>query len=168
LSRVDINNLISEKMADLAGRPAIEKWMACVSVWARLYVLSGAGCRRWPAIADGVSQLFASAMQRSVDPDGDFTAEVPAVPAQWDVEDDGSDEWAYTVDLIEATSPVVEGADLDGCTEVALTTFLDSMFNSRARAYGDEFGRPVSVAEVRERIVNDPAWLRTLEFVSSI
>jgi hypothetical protein len=107
-------------------------------------------------------------MQRSADPEGDLDAGVPAILREFNIEDDGSEEWNYTIDLIGAVSPAIEGRGVDECLAAALRIYLDSIFNSRARAYGDEAARAVSIAEVRTRIVTDPVWGKVLKFVDCL
>jgi hypothetical protein len=107
-------------------------------------------------------------MRRGVDPEVLREADIPDILKEFDVEDDGSYEWNYIIDFIGVVSPAIEGCPVDECLRVALMIYLDSMFNSRARAYGDEAGRAVSAAEVLEKIKDDLDWGRVLGFVDSL
>jgi len=72
------------------------------------------------------------------------------------------------IDLMEMISPVIQGASIDVCVETALRVYLEGMFNYRARAYADAASRPISVAEAKERMADDPEWERVIAFVRSL
>jgi hypothetical protein len=165
---VNVENLIEEKAAELAARPVVDGWAACAAIWARLFVLAGPGLRRWPDIAAGLSSVFVAALRRGAGIGVNPEFQIPVSVKEFHIEDDGSDEWTYMVDLIGVITPPVEGGGVSECVDVAIQTYIDSMFNSRARAYADEAGGPISVADVNERILSDPAWLRVLNFVKSL
>jgi hypothetical protein len=112
---------------------------------------------------------FSAAVQRSVGVDALTSVNrlLSALEA-FDVEDDGSDEWSYMIDLIEMISPVIQGASISVCVETALRVYLETMFNHRARVYGDAAGRPISVAEAKERMADDPEWGKVIDFVGSL
>jgi hypothetical protein len=165
---MNLEGLIEEKAAELATRPAVDRWAACAAIWARLYVLAGPGLRRWPDIAADLSKVFVAVLRRGADIDVDPAFQIPVAIKEFHIEDDGSDEWTYMVDLIGVMTPPAEGSDVGECVDVAIQTYIDSMLNSRARAYADETGRPISMAAVNERVVSDPDWLRVLDFVKSL
>jgi hypothetical protein len=168
LSYADLGDLVEGKIAEFATRPLVDAWAACASIWARLYVLAGPSYERWPEVASDVSSIFFSAMRRSAGIGTNLALQIPGTISGFHVEDDGSDEWSYMVDLIGVLTPAVEGLSAVECLDATLRMYMDSMLNDRARVYADQAGRPISVAEVDGRMMNDPEWRRVLSFVGSL
>jgi len=47
----------------------------------------------------------------------------------FDIEDDGSAEWQYVVDLIVMISAALDGQDVSVCLQTALRSYLEGTFN---------------------------------------
>jgi hypothetical protein len=113
--------------------------------------------------------VFIFAIRRSTGfDDSSNTGMFPDALISFDVEDDGSIEWNYTIDLLGVMGPIIEGRDVDACLRKAVRIYANSMFNSIARRYGAEVGGSISVSEVKARLADDPAWLRVLNFIASL
>jgi hypothetical protein len=72
------------------------------------------------------------------------------------------------LDLIGMITPVIGGQDVSTCLDAALRFYLDGAFNMRARVYAVADGRPISVAEVKQRIADDPEWERAVNFIGAL
>ena len=166
---VDVRVLAREKSGELQARPPIDRWAACASIWSRLFVLSGPGWMKWPGLAEKMRGAFSLAMQRSIGVDISLLGSATlAAFESFDIEDDGPSEWGYMIDMIEIISPVISGVDVNGCLETGLRVYLQAMFNNLARSYAIEAGRPVSIAEVWNRLASDAEWMRVVSFAESL
>lgn len=164
-----ISPTVEAKCARLADRPVADRWAASASIWSRFFVLGGQRWTRWTEIADVMPRALSFAMLRSVGleiPEG--AQEILAVLNSFDIEDDGSAEWDHTVDLIALMVPVIGGCDADTCLKKALRTYLESAFCRIWTDYAVETGRPVSLAEVNERIPDEAEWQTALALVNAL
>ncbi len=106
---------------ELLERPPVDAWAACASIWSRVFVLSGSGWAREPKLSETMRTAFALAMQRSIG-----TGALPSAErhlsafAAFGLEDDGSAEWNYMLDLIGMITPVLSGQDVGTCLDAAL------------------------------------------------
>jgi hypothetical protein len=112
---------------------------------------------------------FSLAMQRSVG-----VGTLPSAKSllstfeAFDIEDDGSAEWGYMVDLIEMISAAIDGQDVGTCLETALRVYLEGMFNVLVRGYAVADGRAIPYAEAKTRLANDAEWGRAVDFVRAL
>jgi hypothetical protein len=116
-----------------------------------------------------MGEAFSLAMKRAVGigdfvPDERLVAELEA----FDVEDDGSAEWQYMVDLMGMVQMAVRGKDLSDCLRHALQTYLETSFHMIGRTYGAAAGRPLSWKEAKEAVAADADWARVVDFVQSL
>jgi hypothetical protein len=169
LTRVDTRALTSEKSRELLARSSMIAWAACASIWSRVFVLSGSGWRRAPELFEKMCDAFSLAMQRTVGVSALPSAESLLSSFEaFSIEDDGSAEWNYMIDLIEMISAAVGGQDISSCLETALRVYLEGTFNARARVHAVSNGRPISYAEAKSRVANDAEWKRTVDFVMAL
>lgn len=144
-------------------------WAACASIWSRVFVLSGPGWMRFPDLFEKMRYAFSLAMQRSVGvgtlPSVDLL--LSALEA-FDIEDDGSVEWLYMVDLIVMISAAIAGQEVSACLDTALRSYLDGVFNALVRSYAVADGRPISYSEAKKRLAGDAEWGRAVEFISAL
>lgn len=112
---------------------------------------------------------FSLAMQRSIGVSTIPSAEtfLSAFDA-FDIEDDGSPEWNYMIDLIEMISAPISSKDVSMCLEIAVRVYLAGTFNMLARASAVVDGRPISYAEAESRLIGDPEWERSVNFVRAL
>jgi hypothetical protein len=166
---MNINSLVTEKSEELLARSPVQAWAACASIWSRVLVLSGPAWSRDPDLSETMSMAFSRATQRAVGMDSLVPAEpLLAVFEAFDVEDDGSFEWNYLIDLIEMISAAIGGQDVGGCLETALRVYLEETFNALTRIYAVEEGKPVSYTEAKERVAVDPEWHRAIDFINAL
>jgi hypothetical protein len=89
--------------------------------------------------------------------------------ARWlDIEDDGSAEWQFAVDLIAMLSAVLDDQDVKSCLMTTLSTYLEGAFNVLANKMAVSDGRPIPNDEVTMRLAHDEAWRRAVELVRSL
>jgi hypothetical protein len=97
-------------------------------------------------------------------PDEGLVAELES----FDVEDDGTDEWQYMVDLMGMIQVAVLGEDLSRCVRQALTIYLNQSFHISGRKYGEAAGWPLRLTEVMQLLASDADWARAVSFVQSL
>jgi hypothetical protein len=129
----------------------------------------GPGWVRDPELFETMRTAFSLVMQRStgvgVPPS---TEQILSAFEAFGLEDDGSTEWNYMLDLIGMITPVLSNQDVGTCLDAALRFYLDGAFNMRARVYAVANGKPISVTEVRQRIADDPEWERAVNFIIAL
>ena len=169
MTTTDAEVLVAEKCHDLMARKPIWQWAACASVWARLYVQASVGWKRWPELLGPVRDALSSAMLRCIDPDISPSSEMQIVALEsFDIEDDGSAEWQFVVDLIAMISAALDGQDVRVCLQTALRSYLEGMRIVIANNYAEMKGKPISVAEAGKRLVDDREWARAVDFVRAL
>ena len=166
---VDIGSLAEEKASELMGRGTVDAWAACASIWARVYVLATPGWVSWPAVHATVNAALPLALGRCAGVDLPASAEQTiARLGTFDVEDDGSAEWQYTIDIVTMLLDVLHGDDVDNCVRTSIRTYLEGTFNILANEMAASDGRPISHADTTARMANDKTWWHTVEFVRSL
>lgn len=164
---VDIPGLVTSKSEDLLARPQADPWAACIAIWARAYFLASPACLRYPNFGNVVRAAFALSVQRAVGYGGAVSAEsILEAMESFDIEDDGSTEWNYMVDFIGMLTTVLEGRDVDVCLESSIRFYLESVFAARSREFAASEGGVVSYSSARERVSEDPEWVRAIDFLS--
>jgi hypothetical protein len=164
-----ISELVAEKMGDLSQRPEIDTWAACAAVWGRTLMLATPGWARWPewlpriqaALTEATNLCLASsrpeALERARVDLGDF-----------DIEDDGSSEWQYVIDLTSMLLIVLEGRTPTECVKQTLTWCLEGTFNVLSNDLAEAQERGVSHPEARRLMAENDVWLRTVAFVRAL
>lgn len=164
---VDTQALVAEKSGDLLTRPAARAWAACVSVWTRVFVLGVTGWAKRPELFAAMLEAFSLGIQRSTGADISSVPDLLIARLQaFDVEDDGSDEWQHMVDLIEMVTVAIDGHDIGTCVETSLRLYLEGQYIVMSNSYARS--RPISVADADRLLGEDPAWARTVSFVTSL
>jgi hypothetical protein len=164
---VDISSLVDDKASELLGRPAAHGWAACASVWARVYVLASPGWARWPHLHQPVTMALSAALARCTGLD-------PAVPPEveeltdFELEDDGSPEWQYVLDIVTMVLTALEDDDLATCVSSTLTTYLEQSFTLLANDLAEQDGRPISQADADARLAVDDRWRQVVDFVHAL
>lgn len=116
-----------------------------------------------------MSEAFSAAMQRSIGVSN--TQSIGPLSAALDgiaIEDDGSVEWNYMIDLIEMLSGAIKGQDASLCLETTLRVYLEGRFNLLARSYAIADGRPISYADAKQRAAGDVEWGKEVDFIKSL
>jgi hypothetical protein len=172
LGYLDTGDLVAQRTQEILRRSLVSAWAACASVWCRVFVLSGQGWMRHPDLFDKMNKAFFIAIQRSLGADN--AVDPPSVEAildafeAFDIEDDGSPEWNYMIDLIEIISTVIRGEDVRTCLDTTLRVYVEGRYNMIARAYAISEDRPISQKEADERMARDPEWNQVINFVNSL
>lgn len=169
MTSTDLKVMTDDKLAELLAEPSGRGWAACAAIWARIFVLSGPGWQKAPRLTGAVGDAFALAVRRAagmVDfaPDEGLVAELES----FDVEDDGTDEWHYMVDLMGMIEVAVRGESLSSCVQRAISVYLNQSFHISGRKYGEAAGRPLRLTEVRQLLASDADWARAVSFVRSL
>lgn len=116
-----------------------------------------------------VQDALSYAMQRSTEVGDLPSAELLLLRLEgFDVEDDGSTEWQFVVDLIAMISAALDAQDISVCLRTALRSYLEGMFNVLANTYAIEDAKPISNDEVARRLANDDEWRRVIDFVKGL
>jgi hypothetical protein len=160
--------MVDQKAGELAGRPPAEAWAALASLWARLFVLAGSGWSRWPALRASVEAGFVGALERAR---SGARSSAPALlgPLEaFSVEDDGTAEWQYAIDLVAMLADALRGTELDQCVRNALTWYLEGTFNILANELSDVRGRPVSQTEASAHVGQNDRWHRAVQRIASL
>jgi hypothetical protein len=171
LKYVDITSFANRRSAEIISHSRVHGWSACASIWARVFVLSGAVWVRNPAIFATMQNAFSIAIQRSIGVDTETLPSAQPILAAFgafDIEDDGSPEWNYMIDMIEIISPAIDGRDIGSCLETALRVYLAGSFNMIARSSVTAGAPSISYIEAEVLIANNPEWVQVLEFVNSL
>jgi hypothetical protein len=164
-----IPEIVREKTAEILERPQIEAWAACAAIWSRIYVLSGPGWEDHQGFHELVRSSYSLAIRRAVGPSSFVPNESLIRDLEgFDVEDDGSATWNYMIDVMEMISPVIGGQDIEICLKTAIRVYLETSFNVRVGDFAIERGRPISYADARTRIVDDPVWIKSVSFLNSL
>lgn len=164
-----IGGLVDQKSHDLLARSESYTWIACAMIWARVFVLGVSGWQRWPEYLDLVQQAFPLAMLRSAE--AGLSSPPEALLARlrdFNIEDDGSAEWQFVIDLIVMLTAALEGQDAAVVLRTTLRTYLEGMVNVLHNAYPEAAGGVISVAAARELLAADPEWARIVEFIRAL
>lgn len=169
MTTTDIDALVNQKLTELLARPESWGWSACASIWAHEFVLASPAWRRWPNFFATVREALSDALLRCVDPGVILVAD-PLLEALegFDVEDDGSPEWQFAVDLIAMISTALGGQELSICLETAVRSYLEGIFNVLGNTYAVAAGRPISQVETIKRLVSDTEWNRAVIFIRGL
>jgi len=169
VSNVDIDDLVDRKTHDLLTCSERCGWAACAAIWARVFVLASPGWKRWPEFFDTVRDAFSIAMLRCVGPSAISPPELLIAKLEsFDIEDDGSAEWQFAVDLIEMISVTLDGKDVSTCLQSAIRSYLEGTLTVLRNDYAVSVGGIISNDIAMKRLAADPEWCRTVEFVAAL
>jgi hypothetical protein len=167
VSSADVTSLVREKVAELSTRSEPDAWAACAAVWARAFVLATPGWRRWPDLGNLLGEALGTTLLV-------VPGATPAPPGlierleSFDVEDDGSAEWQYAIDVAAMLLSALGGDPLPACATATLTTYLEGTFNVVANNLAMANGRPISQLEAVDRVPESDTWRRAVAFVQSL
>jgi hypothetical protein len=167
---IDIGDIVDTTATRLKERSTADAWTACASVWARLWVHVGPAWSRWPDARDHVLEALSLALCRAAAaPTTTSSTELALIQLEGiDVEDDGSPECQFVVDLVAALSDVLRGEPVEQCVRTSLAAFLEGAFNALANDLAKSSGRSISQAEASMRLRQDETWMRAVKFVRSL
>jgi hypothetical protein len=166
----EIPKLVSEKLERLGGASNFRRGAAVAAILSRHFVLARPGWARWPEwgepAAEGLHLVTDQLAGLPISP-GRRRALAERL-SQFDVEDDGSDEWQYALDLVSALIKGLEGADLDELLEHTATTYLDGAFTVIANRLADENGGVITQAEAGRRVPDTQDWHEVRAFFDGV
>jgi hypothetical protein len=166
---VNINDLVAQKSRDLFARPESCGWAACAAIWARVFVLASLGWKRWPEFFDTVQDAFSLAMLRCTEPDTISRPELLIAKLEgFNIEDDGSGEWQFVVDLIVMISAALGGQDVGVCLQTALRSYLEGVRNVLANDYATAVGGVIRNDIAMKQLAVDPEWGRAVDFIKAL
>ena len=164
----DIETLVRNKTQELFQRSQTDAWAACCSIWVRLLVSARPGWMKWPELRDVALEALNLALRRSLDMEMPPHERLVLKLEGFSVDDDGSDEWQQTVDLIGMLLAALDDQDVNVCLTLTLTTYLEGVFHQLANRLALAVGGPISDLEARTRLAGDADWLRTVRFVEAL
>jgi hypothetical protein len=165
----DITAIVDATARQIMARSTAEAWAACACIWARLWVLAGSGWVRWPDAQQHVLDALTSALARCVGVPAASSTELVLIRLEGiGIEDDGSPEWGFMLDLVEDLMAVLHGESVQRCVTTTLRTFLEGMFNVLANEVAVSAGSTISHAEAQRRLAHDGAWKQAVAFVQSL
>lgn len=151
------------------NRPTTDRWAACASLWARVYVLAARGWTRWPQVHARVRAALPVALDRST------RVGLPASHQQhvaelndFAIEDDGSAEWERVIEIITMLVVALEGQHVDACVQAAIRTYLEGTFNIVANRMAVAAGGTISHADAKARMAHNETWQQAVAFVRSL
>jgi hypothetical protein len=155
----DIDRLVEEKIARLDSSPVGDVWAAHSALAVRLFVVVGSKWARYPELMSTVLEGLQMSLRRHVYPESspECGALIAALEG-FNIEDDGSKEWQYTVDLASTMLDVLSGEEPLVCLRNAIQSYLESSFNIIANAVVESVGHPISQAEVQAVVGDSPEW----------
>ena len=164
---VGIGELVDAKVDEVAGDTG-RAWAGCSALWTRAFANARRALDRWPALRPRVETALVAAVTQTVRGSvGVPPSTLPGV-AEFDIEDDGSADWQYVVDLIAMLLPALDGRDASTCLRIALLTYLDGTFIVLANAESGRLGRPISETEAQASVEAHESWLRAVAFAQSL
>jgi hypothetical protein len=167
----DTAAIVDAAARQILARSEAQAWAVCACIWARLWVLAGPGWVRWPDAQRRVLEALTLALAQCVgvpSPSGS-SAELVLIGLEGlAVEDDGSPEWGFMLDLVEDLLAVLHGEPVQRCIATTLRTFLEGMFNLLANQLAASAGGTISHTEANKRLAHNDAWKQTVAFVQSL
>ncbi|QKV73935.1 hypothetical protein [Amycolatopsis sp. Hca4] len=167
MTSVDISALAAEAAGALATRPPADGWVACASLWARVYVQAGPGWAKWPHLHMTVGGALTTALARASGAEVAAEEDVAGLSA-FDVEDDGSDEWQHVLDLVTMLVAALSDDDLASTAHHTISTYLEGTFTVLANDLARDAGRPISQQDAEEGLSRDPRWQRAVGLVRTL
>ena len=164
---MDTTTLVDEKVAELATRSEPDAWAACAAVWTRVFVLATPGWRRWPDLGNLIGEALATTLLV-------VPGALPVPPGligrleSFDIEDDGSAEWQYAIDVAAMLLSALGGDPLETCATTTLTTYLEGTFTVVANTLATTNGHPISHLEATNRVPESDTWRRAIAFVRAL
>jgi hypothetical protein len=165
----DITRLVEGKTSELLARTRAEVLAACAAVWARVFVLASPGWARWPHLLPTVREGFMIALSYSIGSQQSATSDLLISRLEsFDIEDDGSTEWQYVVDLVSMLSAALSGEDLEVCLRTTLYSYLEGTFNVVANELSRTLGRSIAHSDALAQVSASKTWERAVSFVNAL
>lgn len=139
-------------------------------IWSRWWVLASDGWSRWPHAAEQVFNGLQAGLVRAGWPSGGTTpVEVALLGLEsLDVEDDGSPEWQYLIDLAASLNDALRGADPAVAVESTIRAYLEGTFNVLANTIATRSDRSVSQAMAEAEISASAEWKEALALTMTL
>jgi hypothetical protein len=165
----DTAAIVDATARQILARSQARAWAACACIWARLWVLAGPGWVRWPDAQQRVFAGLTLALAQCVGVPSASSTELVLIRLEGiAIDDDGSPEWGFMLDLVEDLLAVLHGEPVQRCVATTLRTFLEGMFNVLANELAASAGGTISQAEATKRLAHNDAWKQTVAFVQSL
>jgi hypothetical protein len=169
MTTVDIDSLINQKSYDLLTRSTSCAWAACAAIWARVFVLASPGWKRWPEFFGTVRDALSLAMLRCTEHGAIAPPELLIAKLEgFSVEDDGSAEWQFVLDLVVMLSAALDGQDVSVCLQTSIRSYLEGMLNVLSNNYAVAAGGVIPHNIAMKQLAADPEWGRTVEFIKAL
>jgi hypothetical protein len=83
-------------------------------------------------------------------------------------EDDGSAEWGIALIFFEMAEWALDGTSAQLCLTKAAQVYLEEIFRGIAVELAASMGRPISLADARQRVPADQRWHGAVAFLETI
>jgi hypothetical protein len=84
------------------------------------------------------------------------------------IEDDGSAEWQYVIDLCAVLVEALGSSKPIDIVEVTIRTYLEGIFNVWANELAVKSGRPVSQLAAEQQMASEESWIATFALVTAL
>jgi hypothetical protein len=169
MTAVDIDVLVDQKTRDLLLRSETSGWAACATVWAQVFVLASPGWKRWPEVFDLVRETFSVALLRCIEPSAIPPSDLLIAKLEsFDIEDDGTAEWEFVVDLLAMISAALDGQHVRFCLQNTIRSYLEGMRNVRRNEYAVSAGGVISNDVAMKQLAADTDWRRAVDFIAAL
>jgi hypothetical protein len=133
-------------------------WTNCGALWGRLFVLSAPLWNRSPTALVDARDALVAAIRYAGSADDIRAADLVARLEAFAVEDDGSPEWQYAVDLLGSLRHALSGEAPATTLAKAVTSYLDSTFTDLSNQLSEVAGGPISQIDAEKAAIRPP-WL---------
>lgn len=169
MATVDIESLVDQKSRELLTRSKSCSWAACASIWARVFVLASEGWRRWPEFSDTVREALSLALLRCIEHGSISSPDLLIAKLEgFSIEDDGSAEWQFVLDLAVMLSAALDGQEVSVCLQTSIRAYLEGMLNVLSNNYASAAGGAIPHSVAMEKLAADPEWNRVVEFIETL
>jgi hypothetical protein len=165
----DIEAIVEHVSNRVLRRSPTDAWAACATIWARLYVLVGSGWQQWPELEQTVREALSAALSLAVGIRDGSSVELVRIHLEGaDIDDDGTPECQFAVDLVTSLSVALSEEPLEVSLAVAIRTYLEGVFNEIVNRRATMSGQSVSQAQATEALQYDEDWLRAVAMVHAL
>jgi hypothetical protein len=166
----EIPQLVADVVARLGQAPEARRNAGVGAILERWFVLAGPGWARWPdwgeTAAEGLEVV--TARLAGVQVEDARRAAIRSRLDAFDIEDDGSDEWQYAVDLISTLDRALAGAALPELLEYAVTAYAEGTYTTIANALADANGGVTTQATANRDVPRTDEWRRARAFLDGL
>ena len=164
-----LDEAVATAVNRLRDRRVEDQWAACAKLWTQLWVLGSAGWAKWPETARRVFDGLQLALTRAGGLPDERSAELVLLGLETiDVEDDGSPEWQYMIDLSAVLTEALGNRDSHEAVEVTIRTYLEGAFNVLANDVAVQSGKAVSQSVAVEAIARNATWDGAVALVNAL